>query len=128
MTNASMARSSKKARGTILVDTDSRGLYYVLPQGKGDPVWRDVGEEALAWSGIATIPKLSDSEGSCQMVVGLGGPGGRSLKRFGGGGKEEVAHEADVILAHQPWRMADSGNFHDTSFRAGSTHPPCRRG
>jgi hypothetical protein len=73
-------------------------------------------------------PKLNDSEGSCKMVVGLGGPGRRSLKRFGGRSKEEVAHEADLILAHQPWRMADAGNFHDTSFRAGSTHPPCRRG
>src|ERR1700754_378809 len=37
--------------GTILVDTDERFLYYVLPGGKAIRYGVAVGEEAMAWSG-----------------------------------------------------------------------------
>ena len=41
--------------GTILVDTNARFLYYVLPQGKAIRYGVTVGEEALAWSGVARV-------------------------------------------------------------------------
>ncbi len=41
----------KEVPGTIVVDTNSRYLYYVLPQGKAIRYGVTVGEEALAWSG-----------------------------------------------------------------------------
>jgi lipoprotein-anchoring transpeptidase ErfK/SrfK len=50
----------KEAPGTIVVDTDNRYLYYVLPQGQA--VWYGVtvGEEALAWSGVAKIGRMQE--------------------------------------------------------------------
>jgi lipoprotein-anchoring transpeptidase ErfK/SrfK len=46
--------------GSILVDTDARFLYYVLPQGKAIRYGVAVGEEAMAWSGVATIGRMSE--------------------------------------------------------------------
>jgi lipoprotein-anchoring transpeptidase ErfK/SrfK len=45
----------KEAPGTILVDSDARYLYYVLPQGQAIRYGVTVGEEALAWSGVAKV-------------------------------------------------------------------------
>lgn len=50
----------KEQPGTILVDTNSRYLYYVLPGGKAIRYGVTVGEEALAWSGIATVGKTAE--------------------------------------------------------------------
>ncbi len=50
----------REAPGTILVDTDARYLYYVLPQGKAIRYGVAVGEEAMAWSGVATVGKMSE--------------------------------------------------------------------
>ena len=33
----------KEQPGTILVDSNARYLYYVLPGRQGDPLWRDGG-------------------------------------------------------------------------------------
>ncbi|MGZ5854631.1 MAG: L,D-transpeptidase, partial [Xanthobacteraceae bacterium] len=41
--------------GTILIDSDARYLYYVLPEGKAIRYGVTVGEEALAWSGVAKV-------------------------------------------------------------------------
>ena len=46
--------------GTILVDTDARYLYFVLPGGKASRYGVAVGEEAMAWSGVATVGKMSE--------------------------------------------------------------------
>jgi lipoprotein-anchoring transpeptidase ErfK/SrfK len=46
--------------GTILVDTESRYLYFVLPQGKAIRYGVTVGEEAMAWSGVATVGKMTE--------------------------------------------------------------------
>jgi lipoprotein-anchoring transpeptidase ErfK/SrfK len=46
--------------GTILVDTDARYLYYVLPGGKAIRYGVTVGEEALAWSGVATVGRMAE--------------------------------------------------------------------
>lgn len=46
--------------GSILVDTDARYLYFVLPGGKAIRYGVAVGEEALAWSGVATIGRMAE--------------------------------------------------------------------
>jgi len=52
--------SRKERPGTILVDTDARYLYYVMPGGKAIRYGVAVGEEAMAWSGVATIGRLAE--------------------------------------------------------------------
>jgi lipoprotein-anchoring transpeptidase ErfK/SrfK len=48
-----------EAPGTILVDTDSRYLYYVLPGRKAIRYGVAVGEEAMAFSGVATVGRMA---------------------------------------------------------------------
>jgi lipoprotein-anchoring transpeptidase ErfK/SrfK len=50
----------KEPAGTILVDTDARYLYYVLPDGKAIRYGVAVGEEALAFSGVAKIGRMAE--------------------------------------------------------------------
>ena len=50
----------KELPGTILVDTDARFLYYVMPGGKAVRYGVTVGEEAQAWSGIATVGRMAE--------------------------------------------------------------------
>ena len=50
----------KEAPGTILVDSDSKYLYYVLPQGKAIRYGIAVGEDAQAWSGIAKVGRMEE--------------------------------------------------------------------
>jgi lipoprotein-anchoring transpeptidase ErfK/SrfK len=50
----------KEAPGTVVVDTDGRYLYYVLPQGKAIRYGVTVGEKALAWSGVANIGRMEE--------------------------------------------------------------------
>jgi lipoprotein-anchoring transpeptidase ErfK/SrfK len=50
----------KETPGTILVDSDARYLYYVMPQGKAIRYGVAVGEEAMAWSGIATVGRRAE--------------------------------------------------------------------
>ena len=50
----------REAPGTILVDTDARHLYYVLPNGKAIRYGITVGEEAMAWSGVATVRRKAE--------------------------------------------------------------------
>jgi lipoprotein-anchoring transpeptidase ErfK/SrfK len=50
----------REAPGTILVDTDARYLYYVLPNGKAIRYGVAVGEEAMAFSGVATVGKKQE--------------------------------------------------------------------
>src|SRR5246127_5231123 len=52
--------SRREAPGTILVDTDARLLYYVLPGGKAIRYGVAVGEEAMAFSGTATVGRMSE--------------------------------------------------------------------
>ena len=52
--------SRKEAPGTILVDTDARYLYYVMPQGKAIRYGVAVGEEALAFSGVAQVGRMTE--------------------------------------------------------------------
>jgi lipoprotein-anchoring transpeptidase ErfK/SrfK len=50
----------KEAPGTILIDSDSKYLYYVLPQGKAVRYGIAVGEEAQAWSGLAKVGRMEE--------------------------------------------------------------------
>ena len=50
----------KEQPGTILVDTNARYLYYVLPGGKAIRYGVTVGEEAQAWSGVATVGRAAE--------------------------------------------------------------------
>jgi lipoprotein-anchoring transpeptidase ErfK/SrfK len=52
--------SRREAPGTILVDTDARFLYYVMPGGKAIRYGVAVGEEAMAFSGVATVGRMSE--------------------------------------------------------------------
>ena len=50
----------KEAPGAILVDSDARYLYYVQPGGKAIRYGVAVGEEAMAWSGVATVGRMAE--------------------------------------------------------------------
>jgi lipoprotein-anchoring transpeptidase ErfK/SrfK len=50
----------REAPGTILVDTDARYLYYVMPGGKAIRYGVAVGEEAMAFSGVASVGRMSE--------------------------------------------------------------------
>ena len=50
----------KEAPGTILIDTDARYLYYVLPAGQAIRYGVAVGEEAMAWSGVAKVGRMTE--------------------------------------------------------------------
>jgi len=48
----------KEAPGSIVVDSDSKFLYYVLPKGEAIRYGIAVGEDAQVWSGIAKVGRM----------------------------------------------------------------------
>ncbi|MGA7488016.1 MAG: L,D-transpeptidase [Xanthobacteraceae bacterium] len=50
----------KEAPGSIVIDTDARYLYYVVPEGKAIRYGVIVGEDALAWYGIAKVGRKEE--------------------------------------------------------------------
>jgi len=50
----------KEAAGSIVVDSDNHYLYYVLDSGKAIRYGITVGEEAMAWSGIAKVGAMTE--------------------------------------------------------------------
>jgi lipoprotein-anchoring transpeptidase ErfK/SrfK len=50
----------KEMPGTIVIDSDARYLYYVLPEGKAIRYGVTVGEEAMAWSGVAKVERMTE--------------------------------------------------------------------
>ncbi len=52
--------SGRERPGTIVVDTSARYLYYVMPNGKAIRYGVTVGEEALAWSGVANVGRMAE--------------------------------------------------------------------
>jgi lipoprotein-anchoring transpeptidase ErfK/SrfK len=50
----------KEAPGSIVVDTDARYLYYVLPNSQAIRYGVTVGEEALSWYGIARVGRKQE--------------------------------------------------------------------
>jgi lipoprotein-anchoring transpeptidase ErfK/SrfK len=53
----------REAPGTVVVDTDARYLYYVLPNGKAIRYGVTVGEEAQSWSGVARVGNMQEWPG-----------------------------------------------------------------
>ena len=50
----------KELPGTIVIDSDARYLYYVLDGGKAIRYGVTVGDEALAWSGVAKVGRMTE--------------------------------------------------------------------
>jgi len=88
----------KETPGSILVDTDGRYVYYVLPGGKAVRYGAIVGEDGQAWSGVATVgrkgPGWTPTEGEKRRLGPLpnyveGGArnpmGARALYLYAGG-------------------------------------------
>jgi lipoprotein-anchoring transpeptidase ErfK/SrfK len=50
----------RETPGTIVIDTDARYLYFVLPSGKAIRYGVTVGEEAMAWSGVAKVGRMAE--------------------------------------------------------------------
>ncbi len=90
----------QETSGTIVVDTDNKFLYYVLPNRKAIRYGIVVGEEGQAWSGIAKIGRMQERPpwlptASEQQRLGplpayvTGGPhnplGARALYLYSGG-------------------------------------------
>jgi lipoprotein-anchoring transpeptidase ErfK/SrfK len=50
----------REAPGTIVIDSDARYLYYVVSGGKAIRYGVTVGEQALAWSGVAKIGRKEE--------------------------------------------------------------------
>ena len=50
----------REAPGSIVVDSDNHYLYYVLNDGKAIRYGITVGEEAMAWSGIAKVGSMAE--------------------------------------------------------------------
>ena len=53
----------KEAPGSILVETDARYVYYVLPEGRAIRYGAIVGEDAQAWSGVAKVGRKAEWPG-----------------------------------------------------------------
>src|SRR5436305_1808824 len=53
----------KEAPGSILVDSDGRYVYYVLPEGRAIRYGAIVGEDGQAWSGVATVARKEEWPG-----------------------------------------------------------------
>jgi lipoprotein-anchoring transpeptidase ErfK/SrfK len=90
----------KEAPGTIVIDSDNKFLYYVMPNNKAIRYGIAVGEEAEAWSGIAKVGRMEQwpawvpTPGEQQRLGPLpafvtGGPhnplGARGLYMYSGG-------------------------------------------
>ena len=63
----------KETPGSILVDTDGRYVYYVLPGGKAIRYGAIVGEDGQAWSGVATVGRKEEWRDGRQPRVRSGG-------------------------------------------------------
>ena len=50
----------KEAPGSIVVDSDNHYLYYVMNDGRAIRYGITVGEEAMAWSGIAKVGAMTE--------------------------------------------------------------------
>jgi lipoprotein-anchoring transpeptidase ErfK/SrfK len=53
----------KETPGTIVVDSDNKFLYYVLPKGQAIRYGIAVGEQAQVWSGIAKVGRMEEWPG-----------------------------------------------------------------
>ena len=71
-----VAYHRKEAPGTILIDSDARYLYYVLPEGKAIRYGVTVGEDATLEEVLTTMEKhqirrlpITDERGNCAGII-----------------------------------------------------------
>jgi lipoprotein-anchoring transpeptidase ErfK/SrfK len=50
----------KERPGTVVIDSDNKFLYYVMDGGKAIRYGVTVGEEAMAWSGVAHVGRKTE--------------------------------------------------------------------
>jgi lipoprotein-anchoring transpeptidase ErfK/SrfK len=50
----------KEQPGSIVIDSDARYLYYVLADGQAIRYGVTVGEEAMSWSGVAKVERMTE--------------------------------------------------------------------
>jgi lipoprotein-anchoring transpeptidase ErfK/SrfK len=55
-----VAYHRKEQPGTIVIDSDARYLYYVLADGQAIRYGVTVGDEALSWSGVAKVGRMTE--------------------------------------------------------------------
>ena len=55
-----VAYHRKELPGSIVIDSDSRYLYYVMEGGQAIRYGVTVGDEALAWSGVAKVGRMTE--------------------------------------------------------------------
>src|SRR5262245_24583296 len=55
--------SRKETPGSVVVDTGSRHVFYVLPGGKAIRYGATVGEQGQDWSGVATVGRKEEWPG-----------------------------------------------------------------
>ncbi len=104
----------KETPGSIVVDSDARYLYYVLPEGKAIRYGIAVGEEALAFSGIAKVGRMAEwpSWTPTQNIKNRLGPG--IPNHMPGGPDNPLGSRALYLFA----------NGKDTLFRIHGTNQP----
>ena len=96
----------KEAPGSIVVDSDNHYLYYVQDGGKAIRYGITVGEEAMAWSGIAKVGSKTEWP--------PWHPTGRDLSASGvpkfvpGGGQSDGLARALSLLRRQGHAVPDS--------------------
>jgi lipoprotein-anchoring transpeptidase ErfK/SrfK len=57
---ANVAYETREAPGTVIIDTGSTALYYVLGQGRAIRYGVGVGREGFTWSGVQTISRKAE--------------------------------------------------------------------
>ncbi len=104
----------KEAPGSVVVDSDARYLYYVLPDRKAIRYGIAVGEEALAFSGIAKVGRMAEwpSWTPTQNIKDRLGPG--IPNHMPGGPDNPLGSRALYLYA----------NGKDTLFRIHGTNQP----
>jgi lipoprotein-anchoring transpeptidase ErfK/SrfK len=103
----------KEAPGTVVVDSDNKFLYYVLPNSQAIRYGIAVGEEAQAWSGVAKIGRMTE----CPAWVPTAGEQARlgPFPAYVTGGPHNPMGARGMYLY--------SGNA-DTSYRIHGTNQP----
>jgi len=107
----------KEAPGSVVVDSDARYLYYVLPDGKALRYGVIVGEDAQAWTGVLKVgrkeewPSWTPTEGEKKRLGPILGP----LPNFVEGGPQNPMGARAMYLY--------SGSK-DTLFRIHGTNQP----
>ena len=87
----------KELPGTIVIDSDARYLYYVLDGGKAIRYGVTVGEEALAWQGVAKVGRKTEWPSwtpTAEIKKRMDVPD------FVGPGPQQSLHNFDMAVAH----------------------------